>query len=102
MAEPIPIFYGEFHDWPRMVRFAFEGRWYFLNCPFDDELDDYPDSYEVYRLPFGSEAAFEANPYWWRDLSDAVRLGRVPVAAVGLDETRRRGIDADKFAGWLF
>jgi hypothetical protein len=101
MADRIPISYGEFYDYPRMVRFEFSGEWYFLSSSFDETRDEYPEVYEVYRLPFRSEEEFKANPYYWRDLSKAVHLGQIPIAEVGLDETRRRSIDAYAFETWL-
>jgi hypothetical protein len=97
----IPITYGEFYDVPRMIRFQLGGQWYFLRSPFDEEQDDYIDSYDVYLLPFRSEEEFQANPNYWRELNQASYLGRIPIREVGLDETRRRSIDADAMEQWL-
>ena len=101
MEDRIPITYGEFYDYPRMIRFQYGGEWFFLNSSFDEEKDDYPDVYDVYLLPFRSEEEFEANPYYWMDLSTAVHLGQIPIKEVGLDETRRRSIDASVIEKWL-
>jgi hypothetical protein len=101
MEDRVPITYGEFYDYPRMVRFQFGGEWFFLSSAFDEEKDDYPDFYDVYLLPFRSEEEFQANPYYWRDLSAAVHLGQIPIAEVGLDETRRQSIDARRIEKWL-
>jgi hypothetical protein len=35
------------------------------------------------------------------ELSNAEYLGRIPVAEVGFDETRRQSIDAQLFKKWL-
>jgi hypothetical protein len=101
MEDRVPITYGEFYDYPRMIRFQFGGEWFFLSSSFDEEKDDYPGFYDVYLLPFRSEAEFQANPYYWRDLSTAVHLGQIPIEEVGLDETRRRSIDARRVEKWL-
>ena len=101
MMERIPIEYGEFYDFPRQITFQLGGEWFFLSSAFDEERDDYPDVYEVYLLPFRSEEEFQANPYYWRDLSAAVHLGQIPISDIGLDETRRRSIDARTIEKWL-
>jgi hypothetical protein len=97
----IPITYGEFYDVPRMIRFPLGGQWYFLRSYFDEAKDDYAEFYDVYLLPFHSEDEFKSNPKYWMELNKAVHLGRIAVGAVGLDETRRRSIDAEAFARWL-
>ena len=101
MEDRTPIRYGEFYDYPRMIRFPFGEKWFFLSSSFDEEKDDYPDFYDVYLLPFRSEEEFQANPYYWKDLSTAVHMGRIPIAEIGLDETRRQSLDARRIEKWL-
>src|SRR5258706_8947509 len=101
MANTIPIKYGEFYDFPRQIRFCFEEEWFYLRSAFDEAKDDYPDYYAVYLLPYRSEAEFEANPDYWMDLTNAVHFGRIPIGEIGLDETRRKSIDAHSFQKWL-
>jgi hypothetical protein len=101
MADRIPISYGEFYDFPRMIRFQFGGEWFFLDSPFNEERDDYPDVYNVYLLPFRSEEEIKAIPFYWKDLSHAVHLGQIGVTEIGLDETRRRSLDAGVIGPWL-
>jgi hypothetical protein len=101
MADRIPLTYGEFYEFPRMIRFQFEGEWFFLDSPFDVERDDYPDVYNVYLLPFRSEEEVKANPFYWKDLSHAVHLGQLGVTEIGLDETRRRSLDPRVIEPWL-
>src|SRR5262249_31329316 len=101
MADRIPITYGEFYDFPRMIRFQFGGEWFFLDSPFDEERDDYPEVYNAYLLPFRSEEEIKANPFYWKDLSNAVHLGQIGVSEIGLDETRRRSLDAGVIGPWL-
>ena len=51
MSEWSEIQYREFYDVPRAVIARRNGVLYFFDSRFDDELDDYLDHYEVWRLP---------------------------------------------------
>lgn len=102
MVEKILFTYGEFYDRPRMIEFQFEGEWYFLRSKFDEEKDEYADFYDVYRLPIHSEEEIRAKPFYWTNLDNDAYLGRIPIVEIGLDETRRRSIDARAFKEWLF
>jgi len=84
-----------------MVRFSLGDEWFFLRSGFDDERDDYDDFYKVYRLPFRSEEEIGSHPNYWMELRGAEYLGRIPIAEVGLDETRRQSIDSLAFQEWL-
>jgi hypothetical protein len=101
MTTRIAIQYGEFYDFPRQIEFQFRGEWYFLRSEFNEEKDDYNDYYDVYLFPFRSDEEIKANPCYWMNLSRKDYLGRIPIADLGLDETRRRSIDADAMAKWL-
>ena len=93
--------YGEFYDFPRMVRVRLGDRWYFLRSGFDDDKDDYDDCYKVYRLSYHSEEEIQSHPNYWMELSDDEYLGRIPIAELGFDETRRQSVDARAFETWL-
>jgi hypothetical protein len=97
----VPIVYGEFYDVPRMIRFQLGEQWYFMRSHFDEEKDDYSDSYDVYLLPFHSDDEFKAHPSYWMELENAFHLGQIPIVEVGLDVTLRRSIDADAMEKWL-
>jgi hypothetical protein len=99
--ERIPIEYGEFYDLPRQITFQSGDEWFLLRSYFDEEKDEYSDVYDVYLLPFRSKDDFEAHPDFWMPMATAVHLGHIPVTAVGLDETRRRSIDARAIETWL-
>jgi hypothetical protein len=101
MPSRIPFSCGDFYDVPRMIQFELGGRWYFLRSYFLAERDDYDDGYEVYLLPHKTAAEIEANPIYWIELSGAVHLGRIPVADVGLDASRRQHLDGEVFERWL-
>ena len=99
--DTIPITYGEFYDVPRMIRFQLGGQWYFLRSHFDEERDEYAGFYDVYLLPMQSEDEFKTNPNYWMELKKAFHLGQIPIGEIGLDETRRRSINADAMEKWL-
>jgi hypothetical protein len=101
MTERIPIEYGEFYDLPRQITFQSGGEWFLLRSYFDADKDEYSDVYDVYLLPFRSKDEFAAHPDFWMPLATAVHLGQIPVTGVGLDETRRRSIDARAIEEWL-
>ena len=101
LTDRIAITYGEFYDVPRMIRFECGGNWYFLRSYFDEELDDYSEVYEVYRLPFQSESGIQSAPEFFMELDNAEHLGQIAVGDIGLDESRRASIDAHLFTEWL-
>jgi hypothetical protein len=84
-----------------MIRFQLGGQWYLMRSRFDEDKDEYNDSYDVYLLPFRSEEEFNSNPYYWRELDKSSHLGHIPINKVGLDLTRRQSIDADAIEEWL-
>ena len=94
----LPIVYREFYDVPRafLVRDP-ERSWLLFDGGFDDEADEYPDSYEVYALaPEVAEAAGRPGASWDGLRNRATRrLGSVPVDAVRFDPTRRAWVEAE-------
>ncbi len=88
-----PIHYRGFWDVPRILLARHRGRLFLFDCPFDVELDDYPDEYAVYELPHGADAELPTD--WTTLVGRAVaKLGEVAVSAVRFDPTRREAIDA--------
>ncbi len=92
----VSIRYRDFYDLPRIFIASYEGRQYLFDCPFDDALDDYPESYRVYQLPLLSEAELQGS---WEHLSARAIdfLGTLPLAAVQFDPTKRACINAAVF-----
>ncbi len=92
MTRPTPIHYRGFWDVPRIFLVAHRDRLFLFDCPFSEELDDYPDVYAVFELPHGIDNAL---PKDWTTLADSAvaRLGTVSVADVAFDPTRRKAID---------
>jgi hypothetical protein len=60
-----------------------------LDCPFDEALDEYSPEYRILHVsaPPPGEGA------WGPSIDAGVEVGRIPVASVRLDESRRRFID---------
>jgi hypothetical protein len=52
----VPFAYRDFYDLPRAPVFMQSGRCYLLDCPFDEDLDDYAPNYKVLALPYASLA----------------------------------------------
>lgn len=61
-------------DVPRAVVARRDGNLYFFNSRFDEELDDYIDHYEVWRLPPLSDEQLSGS---WIGL-EAVAFERLP------------------------
>ena len=94
----LPITYRGFYDIPRAVLVEYEGDTYFLDCPFDERADEYPDDSAVYRLPEATAKAAQEPTSSWIDLAKSgTLLGRVPVEQVRFDESRRRFLDSEVF-----
>ena len=49
--------YGDFYDVPRQIVLKYKDRLYVLLSAFDDQLDDYPDRYQVFLVPLASRKA---------------------------------------------
>jgi hypothetical protein len=93
MADWLPILYRGYWDVPRIVLVRRGGQVFLFNCPFSEELDDYPDDYEVFLLP--PDTHEENLPADWTLLRNLAvrRLGTIPVDRVTFDPTRRKFID---------
>lgn len=92
----LPIRYRGYWDVPRIFLVRHANNLYLFDCPFSEELDDYPDVFTVYLLP---EIPDAATPNDWTTLPALALnvVGRVPVSAVQFDPTRRAAIAADVF-----
>ena len=72
---------------------------------FDEELDDYPSNYRVYRI---ESIEWEKLPEMWeislankKVLDEKVFVGEVPTKDVIFDETKRKFINCIVFAKLL-
>jgi len=93
MSDWLPIKYRGFYDVPRIFITRYRGETYLFDCPFDEELEDDSDSFNVYVVPALWD---EELPKDWTTLhTRAIRcLGQVPVASVRFDPTRRQAVDS--------
>lgn len=86
------IRYRDFYDVPRIFITTHDRELYLFDCPFDEQLDDYSESYQVYQLPAIAEDELQGS---WEHLAEraASVLGTVPVAQVQFDTMKRNSID---------
>ena len=87
-----PIKYMGYWDVPLVFVFRHHGELFLFECEFDNEREDYAESYKVYTLP---ELDSDALPEDWTTLRfHATRyLGEVPVEKVRFDPTRRHEVE---------
>ena len=94
MPSTAPFIYREFYDVPRFLVVTHRGQQFLFESAFDDDLDEYPDVYQVFLLRDVSENELQGS---WVFLSEKAQacLGAVPVKDVVFDETGRREIKTD-------
>lgn len=93
MSQKISFIYREFYDVPRMIVLRREGSLILLESVFDNETDDYSDSYEVFVLQDLSENEFQGSREDLR--SKATKsLCQVLIRDVKFDPTLRKEIEA--------
>jgi hypothetical protein len=87
-----PIKYRGFWDVPRIFLTRYKGQLFLFDCAFDEQLEDYPDTYEVFLLP---DIRDDEWPQDWTTLqAKAIRsLGSVPVSRIQFDATKRQSIE---------
>ena len=86
------IAYGGFYDYPTEFGVEFGGRIYIFERYFDDELDDYPNEYEVYRCAEGASLANRHINTEGREF-----VGRIAVREIDFDPDNRHCINARVF-----
>jgi hypothetical protein len=92
----IPIRYRDFHDVPRAFVVERTGSLYFFDCAFDDQIDQYPDRYKVYRLDAALSPKLDFGS--WETLATKGRLiGEVLVRRLQFDPTHRAAVDDSIF-----
>ncbi len=93
MGRWAPIRYMGFWDVPLIFVVPYKQELFLFDCPFDDVVEDYADSYKVYSSP--PDFNLDAEPRDWTKLHlKATRyVGEVPIPRVRFDETTRRKID---------
>jgi hypothetical protein len=93
----IPFLYRDFYDVPRMLLMEYGEKVYLFDCKFDEQLDDYPDRYQVYVLrDWPPESVLSGD---WGDIcSPRTFVGTAGVHELLFDSSRRECID-DKIFG---
>ena len=86
------IKYFSFWDVPRTFAFERGGKVYVLTSEFDDNLDEYPDDYEVLVVSGMGNLSMVSD---WNSIEPLPKtlVGTVPVASVRFDESRRKYVD---------
>ena len=83
--------YRDFHDVPRLFVVEVQDARFVFDCPFDEALDEYGDSYTVYRIQAGDD---DPLGDWASRPAAALVVGRIPVADIEFDPTHREAIEA--------
>lgn len=94
--QEVKISYSGFYDFPLAFVASYGGRQYLFWRVFNDELDDYPQEYEVFTLPNLSEAEVKKS---WSTLPKKANtcLGKVSINQIVFDPTRRNSIESTIF-----
>ena len=89
----VEILYRDFYDVPRMLVVSHRDLTFLLDCPFDEDLDEYPEHYAVYEIPQFSDQQLSGS--WIGFTNFALRtLKPIAVVDVQFDPTKRRSIDS--------
>jgi len=92
MSELVRFKYREFYDFPRLIVVECAGHLLLLDSGFDDEKDEYSDSYEVFELPANLE--IPSTDSWEGLISSRVaHIGTVKISSMRFDSTRRNALD---------
>jgi hypothetical protein len=86
------IKYFSFWDVPRTFAFERGGKVYVLTSEFDDDLDDYPDDYEIFVVSGIENLSVVSD---WQSIEPLPKtpVGRAPVGSVRFDESLRKYVD---------
>ncbi len=87
--------YVDFWDVPRCIALLHRGWLVTLEAPFREDRDEYDDHYEIHALDVAGRAPTELGllPTALGGREFARSLGRVRVAQVRFDRSRRRAVD---------
>lgn len=98
----VPIKYSGFWDYPLGFYVDYNSVQYLFERHFDDVADEYPDQYNVYKLPSKKDCKFQGD--WWGELRSGSQnsLGVMPIEFIQFDPTHRLFIDASLFTMPIF
>lgn len=95
MAEMLPFGYAGFYDVPRFMVLRFRGVTLVLRSPFDESLDEYPDTYSVHQVPRAIEDAVMAGDYGLLNEATLQPLGQIAINRVAFDPTKRHALSSE-------
>ena len=101
MEPMVPFKYGFFHDVPRMIVLKYKQHLIMLESYFDEDKDDYHDSYSIQLLPSALEDKISES---WKILFTEVGakvLGTVPVSSVIFGSTKRKTLNPEFLEKYL-
>jgi hypothetical protein len=86
------ITYREFYDIPRIFLTKTGNRVFLFDCSFNDEKDEYEETYKIYLMPQLDEKQLAGS---WENLpAKATRLlGEIPTSEVEFDTTLRQQVN---------
>ena len=94
MKQWFSIRYRDFYDVPRMFIAGIGKLVLLFDCPFNQEKDEYEDTYKVYSMPVLDDSDLAGS---WEGLparADSL-LGELPVSEVEFDSTRRKAVNLE-------
>ena len=94
MGEMVEFQYGGYYDFPRTIVLRYRGEIFLLYGLFDEELDEFPDDYSVYRVPASTENSPEIKSWMFWPNESFRYLGQLPIRSITFDPTQRKALDA--------
>lgn len=86
----IPIIqYREFYDIPRNFFVRYKSKLFLFTCIFNDEIDDYPDTYELYLMPEMTDLEIYLESWIGIESKAVKKLGKIPVTSVQFGESKQ-------------
>jgi len=89
----LQIIYRHFWDVPRLFTVRYKDQTYLFDSKFDEEQDEYSDTYKVYRL----EGDGSKSQDWEAEVINHAPDGQVKIDDVQFDHSRRQEIHSDVF-----
>jgi len=96
-----PIKYRDFYDIPRIFLAETPERAFLFDCPFNEEKDEYEETFKVYLMPRLGEKELAGS---WKNLPQRATqlLGEVGTAEVEFDPTLRQQVNLEMLGRFGF
>ena len=89
----IPFQFVEFYDVPRCIVLRYRQKVLLLQSAFDEQLDEYPNTYSVYVTPEWVEDEVRAHSWAFLENTPMSCIGHIQIESVKFDPTRRKELD---------